>query len=225
MGVSAITISVKSTREFDFGGIFFVSFKELRVGCGKSKYQFTITGGLRVTNLAGVTAAASFTELTINPGRNVPEVSLKGITLNLCVSNSFEIRTTLEQIRSEQELGFEGDVWIDTEMLDPISGSVKLTRVRSSDGWVPSIVIYFETPLEASLFAGFFLRKIGIGFGINQTLRGLDKMTGEEDMLNHLIRFVSDPRGLRIQEKLSPGSLCRPNAKGTLPHGYWWVPD
>jgi hypothetical protein len=194
LGSSQITISFPA-KQFEFANIFKVELRGIRFN-PKSEMGFELLGDITIQRLPGVDAQLTFGGITLTPQQGrAPKFSLSRIGAGFSVGGGFKIAGVLEWIDNAQETGFGGAVTIETDTLPKLSGLVKLTRARTQSGeLVPSLAIYFATDLEVSLFAGFFLRSLGIGLGINQALDGLQDKT--EPLPKRLTKFVDNPKGL-----------------------------
>ncbi|MEW6497330.1 MAG: hypothetical protein AB1589_33225, partial [Cyanobacteriota bacterium] len=191
---SEITISFPA-KQFEFANIFKVELRGIRFN-PKSEMGFELLGDITIQRLPGVDAQLTFGGITLTPQQGkAPKFSLSRIGAGFSVGGGFKIAGVLDWIDNDKETGFGGAVTIETDTLPKLNGLVKLTRARTQSGeLVPSLAIYFETDLEVSLFAGFFLRSLGIGLGINQALDGLQDKT--EPLPKRLTKFVDNPKGL-----------------------------
>ncbi len=63
----------------------------------------------------------------------------------------------------------------------------------AKDDWIVLLFLFVEADFPITLFPCVVLREMGLGFGINQKLRGFDQLWKSEDAFDNLMR---DPRGL-----------------------------
>jgi hypothetical protein len=61
------------------------------------------------------------------------------------------------------------------------------------DDWIPLLFLFVEADIPITLFPCVVLRDLGLGFGINQKLRGFSELWAREDAFDELMK---DPRGL-----------------------------
>ncbi len=220
VGLSAIGVSLRSPLEFKFGDIFTVSLQAAQILPEKDGVKaLSLRGGIEIDNLAGCDANVEFDELVIRQvGNKTPEVTINAIGIDLTLDGgSLHIVARLGRVDNPLEFGYEGAVSVETDLLDKLSGSLKLTRVVTPDkGMVPSCVIFFETQLEVMLFTNLFLRSLGLGIAINQTLRNLPDMTSG-DPIDQLIHFVTNPAGLPNPSDLNSWVPSPPNHQTQAP--------
>ena len=162
-----------------------------------------VLGGIEILKLPAVDAKLKFGGINIRQksDRILPIIDLERISLSLALPGGFKIGGTAVEIKNEAEYGFGGEVFIETEGLPRMDGLIKLTRVRVTwkDGdqeyadFIPSIAVCLEREWTILIYGGFFLRRIGMGVGMYQGLRGLveDKPIAEK-----IEEFVNDPCGL-----------------------------
>ena len=172
--------------------------KKIAIG-GKGSGGFTLTGGLKLTNLGGVDVSASFDSLAIRLDDNKKlTADINGIGLEMGINDYFSFAADMKRINDKKEFGYAGGMQLSTDLLPKLSGRIKWVKVRTESGnaWADGGVLYVEHPMDKPLMAGFFLRSLGVGLGVNQQLIGLGPAEPGETLLEQLIRLVSHPKGL-----------------------------
>ncbi|MEP0914436.1 hypothetical protein NDI45_26385 [Leptolyngbya sp. GB1-A1] len=188
-------------QQFEFASIFAIDLRGIQINQGAG--GFGLLGDITLQRLPGVDTQLTFGGITLKPqGRGqIPTFDVAMIGASFKVAGGFEIDGALARIKDDRETGFGGAVRVKTEALS-LNGLVKLTFARTLSGEaVPTLAVYLETEVDISLFAGFFLRSLGVGLGVNQALDGLqDKTLPLPQRIN---RFVNDPKGLPDPQRLA----------------------
>jgi hypothetical protein len=209
------TFSIGGVLEVDLAGIRVEP--EDRVGKG-----FELLGEVRVQNLPGVDASLTFggIEMRVGDGRSLPKISVRRIGAAITIPGGIKVAAYLDEIKDEDEVGYAGAMTLESEALPPLAGLIKLTRVRCPDDrrWVPSLALYLEADYEAPLVFGFYLRALGAGVGINQSLRGLGGKAAEQPLEQRIMRFVDDPRGLPNPRRADGWEADPPKRASDAPH-------
>jgi hypothetical protein len=189
-----ITFPVK---RFEFADVFDVDLQGVSFEpTATLKDKLMLLGNITIKQLPGVEASLRFGNITLIDG-NPPTFIVDRIGAQFSVPGGFRLDGDFEFIEFETESGFVGAFAVTTETLPRIAGLLKLTRVRTRDrqAWVPSIAVYLETDIDVALFAGFFLRSIGVGVGIYQALAGLEP-DNSRPLPQKIIQLVNSPTGL-----------------------------
>jgi peptidoglycan hydrolase-like protein with peptidoglycan-binding domain len=218
MGVEDLTVQFPS-KQFEFAKIFKIDLRGIKILKEKG---FELLGDIAIERLPGVDAQLSFGGITLIPRANqAPEFTVRRIGAGFSVAGGFEMHGQMDWIDDEKETGFGGAVTIKTEALPQLTGLLKLTQAKTLSGEVvAAIAVYFETELEVALFAGFFLRGLGLGLGINQALNGLQNK--DLPLPQRIIAFVDNPRGLP-EPKLLPSWVANPPANASQPINWMLV--
>ena len=192
MGFDELTIQFQP-KQFEFAKVFKIDLRGIRIA--KEAKEFGLLGDIAIERLPGVDAQLSFGGITLKEKDGKPTFTVNTIGAGFAVAGGFEISGILAWIDNEKEKGFGGSVTIKTESLPELTGLVKLTRAWTQNGeLVPTLAVYFEANIEASLFAGFFLRGLGLGLGVNQALDGLHRK--DLPLPQRITAFVDNPNGL-----------------------------
>jgi hypothetical protein len=205
MDAEKLEISFLAKR-FEFASIFMVDLRGIIINPEGNKGGFKILGDINIQRLPGVESQFTFGGITLTPvydenrKAKAPEFSISSIGAELSIPGGPKICPKLFLIKNEQEVEFGGKVTIKSEALGKLDGLIKVTRLRTPDGYIPSLAIYFQKDLDVSLFAGFFLRNIGVGLGINQALNGLERK--DLPLPQRIITLVNSPNGLPDPEFL-----------------------
>lgn len=185
-------------KRFEFADVFDVDLQgvSFEKPTATLKDELMLLGNITIKQLPGVEASLRFGNITLIDG-NPPTFIVDRIGAQFSVPGGFRLDGDFEFIEFETESGFVGAFAVTTETLPRISGLLKLTRVRTRDrqAWVPSIAVYLETDIDVALFAGFFLRSIGVGLGIYQALAGLEP-DNSRPLPQKIIQLVNSPTGL-----------------------------
>lgn len=218
------TIEVQP-KKFEVAKILGVSLRgieiETKAGTPVEAGNFKLLGDVTMKNLPGIDAELTFGGITIEPKLPFPEFSIDRIGAELTIPGSFTASGEFRHIKNDREEGFDGQFALKTEVLPPINGVVALTSLKTNkDGRrVPSVALYLNAEsLEVPLFAGFYLRSLGFGLGMNRGLRGLmpdkdDQRTVQE----RLIAIVDDPRGLPSPSRLDSWEAAPPDTVQSAP--------
>lgn len=188
-------------KTFSIGGVLTVDLAGIRVEPEEIDGKgFELLGEVRMQNLPGVNATLTFggIQMRVGDGRSLPKLSVRRIGAAFTIPGGIEVAAYLEEIKNVDEVGYAGAMTLKSEALPPLAGLIKLTRVRCPDDnrWVPSLALYLEMDYETPLVYGFYLRALGAGVGINQSLRGLGGKGSEQPIEKRIIQFVDNPRGL-----------------------------
>ena len=186
------TLSIATTpKRFEFLQLLQVDLRGLEIRSGK---QLGLLGDLTMQRLPGVDASLTFGGITLLPG-SPPTPSLSMIGAQFSIPGGFSMQGQLEYIDCPKESGFAGGFSLKMDAFPELSGLVKLTRIPARDGsMVPSIALFVGADVEVALFAGFFLRQLGVGLGLRQAIRGLEP--SRVPLSKKLINLVNNPAGL-----------------------------
>jgi hypothetical protein len=184
-------------KRFEFANVFDVDLQGVvfqRTQNNSDRLQ--LLGDINIKQLPGVDASLRFGNITLIDG-DPPSFTVDRIGAQFNIPGGGTLDGDFEFIEFETESGFLGAFAVTTETLPRIAGLLKLTRVLTEDrrAWVPSIAVYLEADIDAALFAGFFLRSIGVGLGIYQALSGL-KRSDKRSLPQKIASLVNNPAGL-----------------------------
>jgi peptidoglycan hydrolase-like protein with peptidoglycan-binding domain len=218
LGFTELSLRFMTPKQFEFAQIFKVEMQGIRIfaDAAKGKKSWELLGDITIQNLPGVDAQLSFggLELEAVEAALPPKFKVKRIGAGFSAPGGFSMQGHLEWIDNAQEMGFGGVLTIKSESLPKLTGLIKLTRLNTPFGPIPSLAMYFETDVEIALFAGFFLRSVGLGLGIYQGLRGLtDKSL---PLPQRLVKFVDDPQGLPNPRQLASWTPHPPQERGQI---------
>lgn len=121
----------------------------------------------------------------INPGDLLPKIGINRLGMSGGLPGGVELKAMLQEIDSDEEYGFGGEVHVKAKSLPGMDGALKLTRLRPrqnqpGDRTIPAIMVYVDVEREDHLAYGFFLRLVGLGVGINQGLRNFSDEAARE---------------------------------------------
>jgi hypothetical protein len=122
-----------------------------------------------------------------------PAITIESISIALTPPAGFEASGTLKKLQG----GFEAELELETDFLPRTRLLGRSAPVTAGDGTkVPGFAVAAEVGVTSALYAGFFLRSVGFGFGVNNTLSGLDNsanpnLTG----VDRVIALVQQPNG------------------------------
>jgi hypothetical protein len=184
-------------KRFEFANVFDVDLQGVvfqRTQNNSDRLQ--LLGDINIKQLPGVDASLRFGNITLIDG-DPPSFTVDRIGAQFSIPGGGTLDGDFEFIEFETESGFLGAFAITTETLPRIAGLLKLTRVLTEDSqaYVPSIAVYLEADIDAALFAGFFLRSIGVGLGIYQALSGLEP-SDKRPLPQKIASLVNNPAGL-----------------------------
>jgi hypothetical protein len=203
-------------KRFEFANVFDIDLQGVSFEpTATLKDKLMLLGNITIKQLPGVEASLRFGNITLIDG-NPPTFTVDRIGAQFSVPGGFRLDGDFEFIEFETESGFVGAFAVTTETLPRIAGLLKVTRVRTRDhqAWVPSIAVYLEADIDVALFAGFFLRSIGVGLGIYQALAGLEP-DNSRPLPQKIIKLVDSPTGLpqpRRPEAWKPAAPERVNS-------------
>lgn len=133
----------------------------------------------------------------------IPEIRVSSIGIKVALDGGFSFRGRIAEYDSDREYGFGGEVSLESSLIPGIDVLVKLTRVYDANKQnpEPSIVVYGETQRDDHLGYGFFLRRVGLGVAVRQSLRAFSD--GKDlTIAGRIDRALQKPIGLPY-----PGSL------------------
>jgi hypothetical protein len=173
--------------------------------------QLGLLGDVKMQRLPGIDSDLTFGGITLHKSNGgIPSFDINAIGAQFSVAGGFTMTGKLVEIKSG-EVGFGGQFSIQTEVLPQLDGLVKLTRIQALDGsWVPSLALYLETDVDIQLVLGFFLRRLGVGVGLRQALRGLEPTSKKKKLHEKIIALVESPAGLPLPDKLESWVPVRP---------------
>ncbi len=197
-------------KQFEFADIFEVKLKGVEFNPENS---LRLLGDIAIKQLPGVNASLRFGDITLRQGRP-PSFQVSRIGAQFTVPGGFKLDGDFQFVELEAESGFVGAFALKTETFEG-SGLLKLTRVRTEDrqAWVPSLAVYLETNIDVALFAGFFLRSLGVGLGIYQALDGLEP-NPKKTLPQKIGALVNNPAGLPVPRRPESWKPARPEKVG-----------
>ncbi|WLG45010.1 hypothetical protein [Pseudomonas sp. FP1740] len=208
LGKATVRVQV-TPRKFEVAKILQVvwrGFVFLPPDAGRLSVQ--LLGDVAFTaELPGLQAQLSLGDITVSQrdARSLePSVRISSVGIKLRLDGGFRFAGTLREYDDEQEFGIGGTVSLDCGFIPPADATLKLTRIRDDKGAIrPSIAVYGEIQRDDSLGYGFFLRRVGLGVGVGQGLRGFsDLQPADQSIAQRVQRAVDSPAGLPY-----PGSL------------------
>lgn len=217
------TIEVQP-RTFEVASVLGVTLNGIEVRTENALPKgFKLLGDVTMKNLPGIDAELTFGGITLTPKLPVPEFTIDRIGASLSIPGSFKATGLFEHVKSDIEDGFKGEFSLDTEVLPPIDGVVQLTALKplQGGGRVPSAAIYLQAgALEVPLFAGFYLRSLGFGLGLNRGLRGLmpePPPAPRRTIQQRLLSVVDNPSGLPSPSRLDSWQPAQPKTRTSAP--------
>jgi hypothetical protein len=198
-------------RQFVFADIFDVNLSAVEFN---GQDTLRLLGNINIKQLPGVNASLQFGNITLTKG-SPPSFQVGRIGAQFDVPGGFRLDGDFQFIELEAESGFVGAFALKTETLEG-AGLLKLTRVRTLDrqGWVPSLAVFLETDIDAALFAGFFLRSLGVGLGIYQALDGLGP-DPNQTLPQKIGSLVDNPAGLPVPRRPESWKPAQPQSVGS----------
>ncbi len=187
-------------KRFNIADILLVDLRGVTIGLTGEGDNRTIKdcqllGDMTVQELPGIDASLTFGGITLTPGSH-PEFRIAKIAAQFSAPGGFRMTGELENISTEQETGFAGGFTLKMSALPELGGMLKLTRVRLTNGKVaPSLALFVEYAAQVPLLYGFYLRRLGIGLGVRQALRGLEP-DSPIPVDQRLVKFIDNPAGL-----------------------------
>ncbi|MHB9833314.1 hypothetical protein Q8F57_000600 [Paraburkholderia terrae] len=148
----------------------------------------------------GLQAQLSLGDITVSqPDASsfVPSARITSIGIQLRVDGGFRFAGSIEEYDNEQEFGIGGTVSLESGFIPPASVMLKLTRIRDQGQILPSIAVFGEIQRDDHLGYGFFLRRVGLGVGVRQHLRGFsDASPANATIAQRVQHAVDSPTGL-----------------------------
>jgi len=221
LGESPITVMV-TPRTFDVGSMFAVTWRGFvlqRPGDLQAFMGLRLLGDITLKQrLPKMRVALTLGDITIRQLRAdslIPKIAISSIGVDICMSGGFSFKGRITEFDDAYEYGFGGEVELRSEAIPATQALIKLTRLKA-DPAVPSIAVYASMERDDSLGYGFFLRKVGIGVGIRQGLRGFSDEPGQPSALTiaaRVERTLRDPRGLPYPAHLSSWQALLPGQR------------
>ena len=221
LGESPITVMV-TPRTFDVGSMFSVTWRGFvlqRPGDLQSFMGLRLLGDITFKQrLPKMRVALTLGDITIRQLRAdslIPKIAISSIGVDIALSGGFAFKGRVTEFDDAYEYGFGGEVELRSEAFPATQAMIKLTRLKG-DPSKPSIAVYASTERNDSLGYGFFLRKVGIGVGIRQGLRGFSDEPGQPRAIGiaeRVERALKDPRGLPYPAHLSSWQPLTPDQR------------
>lgn len=221
LGESPITVMV-TPRTFDVGSMFSVTWRGFvlqRPGDLQAFMGLRLLGDVTFKQpLPKMRVALTLGDITIRQLRAdslIPKIAISSIGVDIGMSGGFTFKGRITEFDDAYEYGFGGEVELRSEAFPATQALIKLTRLKE-DPSKPSIAVYASTERDDSLGYGFFLRKVGIGVGIRQGLRGFSDEPGQPTSKNIAARVensLKDPRGLPYPAHLSSWQALKPDQR------------
>lgn len=198
-----LTISPVSPPDpFTIADIFLVDLDGLKIQFDdkwKVK-QMTLLGQITIQELPGTNSELRFGNIELSPG---PRVAVGKIGGKIEWPGAFTIDVDFERINYEdikldmREEGFAGSMVLTLNNLGTeFAGLVKLTTLTHKGETYPAMAVYLDTnQYQFHIAYGFFLRRVGVGLGIRQVLRGLE-LNADQPLLERITTIIEDPDGL-----------------------------
>lgn len=184
-------------KRFTLADILFVDLRGVNLKLDNWKVKgCELLGDISIQQLPGINAALTFGGISLESNGSKPKFTIKKIGAQFSSPGGFRMSGVLEHIRTPGETGFGGSFTLKVNALPELGGMLKLTRVKLENGAVaPSLAVFVERETEVELLYGFYLRRLGIGVGVRQALRGLEP-NGSVSPTKRLLKFVDNPAGL-----------------------------
>lgn len=221
LGESPITVMV-TPRIFDVGSMFAVTWRGFvlqRPGDLQAFMGLRLLGDITFKQrLPKMRVALTLGDITIRQLRAdslIPKIAISSIGVDISMSGGFSFKGRITEFDDAYEYGFGGEVELRSEAIPATQALIKLTRLKA-DPAMPSIAVYASMERDDSLGYGFFLRKVGIGVGIRQGLRGFSDEPGQPSALTiaaRVERTLKDPRGLPYPAHLSSWQALVPGQR------------
>lgn len=177
LGRAAVRVQV-TPRSFEIGSIFEVTWRGLVINPvdKRGMRSLTLLGDIAFkAEFPGMKAELSLGDITFSqrePHSLMPKVEISSLGVKLRLDGGFRFAGRLKEYDEEQEFGFGGEVSLESGFIPAAILMLKLTRIRDGEEILPSIAVYGEIQRDDHLGYGFFLRRVGIGLGVRQGLRG-----------------------------------------------------
>lgn len=221
LGESPITVMV-TPRTFDVGSMFAVTWRGFvlqRPGDLQAFMGLRLLGDITFKQrLPKMRVALTLGDITIRQLRAdslIPKIAISSIGVDIGMSGGFSFKGRVTEFDDAHEYGFGGEVELRSEAFPAAQAMIKLTRLKEAPS-LPSIAVYAAMDRNDSLGYGFFLRKVGIGVGIRQGLRGFSDEPGKptaDTIAARVERTLQDPRGLPYPAHLSSWQALAPGQR------------
>jgi len=110
--------------------------------------------------------------------------------------SGFKAALTLTREEEKASEALAGTGMLAIPGMPEVSIACRFGRRQLSDAgrtkWIPLFFLFVQADYPVTLYPGVVLRMLGLGFGVNQKLRGLDSLMEEGGVRS----LVEDPRGL-----------------------------
>lgn len=205
--IKNVMVTFLEPKRFGFAEIMSVELKGIKIEGNK---KFVLLGGISIKELPGVDSSLTLEgiELEANPAINF---KVRKIHAELALSDAFKMNGSMEFFE-EGESGFGGKFALDCGFLPKADFLIKLTSIKSKDGsLVPSLVVYAEKSVDNAqpLVDNIYLRRIGLGLGLRQSLRGLEP-DNPKPIPERVHDLIMDPAGLPEPSYLSSWNPVHP---------------
>ncbi|RFP22028.1 hypothetical protein D0T25_12185 [Duganella sp. BJB488] len=207
LGQASLTVLV-TPRTFDVAGIFRVTWRGFTIPkLGQvSLKSIKLLGDISLAvPLKDLRAELTLGDIVISqPDAQslVPKIRISTIGVAIAMPSSFRFKGRLTEFDDEQEYGFGGAVYMESDAFPGATALLKLTRLRIKDrDPVPSFVVYVGVDRTDHLAYGFFLRKLGLGVAANQGLRNFTDAAARDKPLPQRIQ------GALVSGIPNPGEL------------------
>jgi hypothetical protein len=107
----------------------------------------------------------------VNPDDLIPKIKIRQLGMSIALPSGFSFKGVVEEFDDEKEYGFAGSAYLKSSAFPRMEALVKMTKLVDRND-LPSIVVYVAMDREDHLAYGFFLRKVGLGVGVNQGIVG-----------------------------------------------------
>lgn len=221
LGESPITVMV-TPRTFDVGSMFSVTWRGFvlqRPGDLQAFMGLRLLGDVTFKYpLPSMRVALTLGDISIRQqlaSSLIPKIAISSIGIEIGLSGGFSFKGRITEFDDAYEYGFGGEVELRSEAFPATQALIKLTRLRE-DPSKPSIAVYASTARNDSLGYGFFLRKVGIGAGVRQGLRGFSDEPGHPtgtSIATRVANALRDPRGLPYPAHLSSWQALKPGQR------------
>lgn len=199
LNVSTLTFncSPQSFRLFDLVRIDVSGLRIGKEGTGDDEdFVLGLLGEATLERLPLINAQLTFGGITlrhrVHTRKFDPRIEIKKFGFSLSPPAGFKASGSLEP----EKPGFRAMLELETDFLPRtriVGGAHPITAGNGET--VPGFFLAAQTSVTAPLYAGFYLRSLGFGFGINNTLSGLEPKPGKTG-IDRIIEMVKQPNGL-----------------------------
>jgi hypothetical protein len=223
LGRAKVKVQV-TPRSFEIASIFEVVWRGLVLNPvdDSGLRSVTLLGDIAFqAEFPGMQAELSLGDITFSQRDAhslMPKVQISSIGVKLRLDGGFRFAGRLKEFDDAQEYGFGGEVSLESGFIPPANVLLKLTRIKDGSEVLPSIAVYGEIQRNDHLGYGFFLRRVGVGLGVRQGLRGFSDPPAAgkpwPTIAQRVQNAVDSPLGLPYPGSLESWLPLRPSLGG-----------